>query len=306
MNGRKIMVFTIIVFLLFSVYPTNIFCLFGGLKEKIQTELDKNPFLAKEQLKLRVTEEKNGYVTIDVYEGSRKLREAIHQINGQMFSRDHLSDRILVEDRTNQEKVRVIAGAIEIIKKIDGLKQVSLTAPINTTEDQSADLAERAVKLYKEKKYTESIIPLTKSAELGNARAQLLLADMYFEGHPGIQKDYKMAKNWLEKAILKGDPLSYNGMAWFLAVCQDPKYQNGKKAVEYAQKAISLDNTNWEFYDTLAAAYARNGKYKEAIDSQEKAIMLLTKTNSKQDDKNMLDSRMRLNLYKSGKPYTQE
>lgn len=95
-------------------------------------------------------------------------------------------------------------------------------------------------------------------------------------------------------------------MAWYLAVCPNVKYQNGKKALEYAQKAVSQDNTKWYFYGTLAAAYARNGKYKEAVVSQEKATMLLTKTNPKQDDESMLGCKLRLGLYKSGKPYTQE
>lgn len=44
---------------------------FGSLKSNIQKELDVNPFLKKEGVKLRVTEVIDGYVTVEMYEGHR-------------------------------------------------------------------------------------------------------------------------------------------------------------------------------------------------------------------------------------------
>ena len=49
----------------------------GGLKGKIQKELDGSPFLQEEGIKLTVLKEENGYVTIDMVKGSRKIREKI-------------------------------------------------------------------------------------------------------------------------------------------------------------------------------------------------------------------------------------
>ena len=73
---RKAPVMSLLAFFLILNILSPVFA-FGSLKEKIQNEVDSNPFLQKQQIKLKVVEEQNGYVTIQIAEGDRALRKAI-------------------------------------------------------------------------------------------------------------------------------------------------------------------------------------------------------------------------------------
>ena len=113
------------------------------------------------------------------------------------------------------------------------------------------------------------------------------------------QKEYKKAMADFEKAIEIGAtvPEVLNGLAWFLAVCPDEDYRDGKKAVDYAKQAIKISgDKDWNFLDTLAAALAENGDFDEAVVNQKKAIKL-----APEDDKS--DYQARLKLYESKEAY---
>lgn len=95
------------------------------------------------------------------------------------------------------------------------------------------------------------------------------------------------------------DVLAHNSFAWFLATCADSRYRDGKRAVKFAEKALRLEK-NAAFFDTLAAAYAEDNRFDDAIKTQEKAIKLLEKngmTEALSEFKKHLDS------YKTGKPW---
>ena len=97
-------------------------------------------------------------------------------------------------------------------------------------------------------------------------------------------------------------PAGHNNLAWLRATCPNPKWRDGKKAVELAKKACELSGWKaWHELNTLAAAYAENGDFNEAVEWQRKAIELGT------EDKDSLDkARQRLKLYEKGKPHRRE
>jgi len=80
-----------------------------------------------------------------------------------------------------------------------------------------------------------------------------------------------------EKAISLNphNPEYLNQMAWFYATTKYSKFRNARKSLKYALKAISISPDNWLFTDTLAAAYARNGHFHEALETQSKSIQLI-------------------------------
>lgn len=113
------------------------------------------------------------------------------------------------------------------------------------------------------------------------------------------KKEYKKAIADFEKALEMGEtvPEVLNGMAWFLSVCPDEDYRDGKKALKYAKEAVKISGEkDWNFIDTLAAALAENGEFKEAVEKQKKAVEL-----APEDEKS--DYQARLELYKSEKAY---
>ncbi len=86
-----------------------------------------------------------------------------------------------------------------------------------------------------------------------------------------------------------------------MAACPEAKFRDGKGAVALATRACEL--TNWKdtrFLNTLAVAQAEAGDFDAAVNSQNRAIELLTDT--RQQD----DYRSRLVLYQAKRPYRQE
>jgi serine/threonine protein kinase/Tfp pilus assembly protein PilF len=82
------------------------------------------------------------------------------------------------------------------------------------------------------------------------------------------------ARAALEKAI-RLDPefaRAADHLAWLLANCPDAKVRDTKRAVELAQKAVQRQ-PNADNWNTLGAAYYRAGKWREAIETLEKATI---------------------------------
>jgi tetratricopeptide (TPR) repeat protein len=95
-------------------------------------------------------------------------------------------------------------------------------------------------------------------------------------------------------------PNVLNEWAWQLATCPDPKYRDGKKAVELARHA--WEKKRWSnSLEPLAAAHAEAGDFAKAVEWQTKAIELLDPKAKEQEA-----MQARLKLYEAGKPYHEE
>lgn len=115
--------------------------------------------------------------------------------------------------------------------------------------------------------------------------------------YPEALADYEKAVALNPKSFA-----GYSGLAWLLATSRAVDLRNGPKAVEYAEKALSLAGAerNYLPMDTLAAAYAEAGRWTEAIATQTKAIEQLPKNF---DAKGAAEYSSRLQSYKAHKPW---
>jgi len=315
----------------------------ADLKSKIQKELDGNPFLQKQGVKLGVVEEKNGYVTIEMYEGSRALRKAIKEGLDVLTGQIEQSWFWNSEGGKNARKsLNAVRRSLEYVKKLDGVKEILVTSRVSTQLDQAEDLANKAdehcttktdqecfilwlhsanmgnpraqanvgLMLLQgqivERNTSEGLKWLTTSAENGNPLCQYYLGLFYFQGKD-VQQDFNKGIYWLERAVEKDEAQAMNTLAWYLATCKESKFHNGRKAVELASRAISIEEDKWNYHDTLAAAYAREGRFQDAVLAEEYAIALLNKQKDfRGREKRTSDAQKRLNLYRNGHPYTQE
>jgi tetratricopeptide (TPR) repeat protein len=94
--------------------------------------------------------------------------------------------------------------------------------------------------------------------------------------------------------------LTLNNLAWALSTCPDASLRNGAKAIELAQKADQLaGGQNPIFIRTLAAAYAENGRFTDAIETAQRALQLATA-----QDNFALASKLEkdLDLYRTNSP----
>ena len=94
------------------------------------------------------------------------------------------------------------------------------------------------------------------------------------------------------------DPRGYNARSWLQATCPEARYRHGKGAVDDAIRAAGL-RTEKDASDlaALAAAYAERCDYARAIETQARAQLLY------KQEIDLKDGRVRLELYKAGKPF---
>jgi len=96
------------------------------------------------------------------------------------------------------------------------------------------------------------------------------------------------------------DPSGHNGLAWLLATYPDKKVRDGKQALTHAQKAVELtESADWQYLDTLAAAYAETGDFDAAKKWIAKSLEL-----APEHERQALRDRRK--LYESKSPYRQE
>jgi tetratricopeptide (TPR) repeat protein len=76
----------------------------------------------------------------------------------------------------------------------------------------------------------------------------------------------------LRNGLASKDAKTYNYLAWHWATCPKKEHVDAVRALKFAQRAVELKPNDNNFTDTLAAAYARNGKFAEAIAAQQKAM----------------------------------
>jgi tetratricopeptide (TPR) repeat protein len=151
------------------------------------------------------------------------------------------------------------------------------------------------------KEYDEAIADYTEAIRLDPkyALAYLNRGNAYRN-----KKDYDKAVADLLEAI-QIDPKNasaFDQLAWLLATSPKDSARDGKKAVGLANKACELsDWKNASYLDTLAAAHAECGDFKEAVKWENKALELWS------DDREKAETgRRRLKLYEEGKPYREE
>jgi membrane associated rhomboid family serine protease/tetratricopeptide (TPR) repeat protein len=172
------------------------------------------------------------------------------------------------------EQPREALGALDLAEKKfpDAIREyqqalrlnpTSLDAPFGLAEayQESGDSAEAQAAL----RSVESQFPQT-------AEGQYALGALCYE-----HKFYSNAIAHYQNALkLKSDMAeATNDLAWLYATCDDPQYRDPHQALTLAQRAVEL--TGWkqpEFIDTLAEAFYANGEFRQAVETQKKALAL--------------------------------
>ena len=115
-------------------------------------------------------------------------------------------------------------------------------------------------------------------------------------------KNFRAAVHHFELAF-KANPRMFsaaNNLAWILATNKDEKIRDGKRAVEVAKSICEATQyKDYRFFSTLAAAYAEDDDFENAVMITKKAIEMAT---AKGDEKTAGSMNQRLELYESQKP----
>jgi len=139
--------------------------------------------------------------------------------------------------------------------------------------------------------YNTALLREPNLADVYSARANIFMQ----------KRDYPQAVRDLQAAVhmkTKRPERVLNSFAWLRATCPEAEIRNGKEAVELALKACELSEwKDWGIIDTLAAAYAEQGDFDQAIKYQKQ--VLETGKSSKDYDK----IKHHLALYEQHTPY---
>ena len=131
MNRQKIVSVLVVIICIVSLctfllpHPAQAF---GRLEDKIQNELNINPFLKKHGIKLRVADATAGYITIEMYAGSDLLRKKIASGVDVMTSQIDREWTFSDMPQDVREQVNVLRRTIGFVKEMDDVKQIMLTA----------------------------------------------------------------------------------------------------------------------------------------------------------------------------------
>lgn len=197
-----------------------------------------------------------------------------------------------------KERAELYYHSDEFDKAIADYSEVIKVEPRN-----SEALLYRGYCFWRKNRLKESISDYSKFIELepGNASAYNCRAKLYFADY---QKD-KAVQDYKEAIRLEPkNAENCNELAWLLCTCAKETTRDGKAAVEYAKKACELtDYRNARYLDTLAAAYAENGDFEEAVKWQEKAIAIALDFPPEDIDKELKQTlEGHLKLYREKKP----
>jgi tetratricopeptide (TPR) repeat protein len=154
----------------------------------------------------------------------------------------------------------------------------------------------RAMLLAEKGDYTNAIADCDRVISLAPLDAHAYDNRGYYQTSIG---NYAAATRDFERAMALDPklPSPYNNLAWLLAVTPDAKWRDGKKALEYAQRACLL--THWQeptFIDTLAAAYAENGDFTNAVKWESQVLPVMP-------PEDRTEAQNALHLYQQGRPY---
>lgn len=103
----------------------------------------------------------------------------------------------------------------------------------------------------------------------GEPELPAMLGDLYYS-----LKYYDKAKSAYEKSlsIAPENPKALNNLAWLYATCENKNIRNTGLAVKLAEKAVKIEETP-QILDTLAESYYAAGLYKEAVETEKKALL---------------------------------
>jgi len=248
--------------------------LVDGMTDEIITALSKGPNLfviasnstftyKGKAVKVKQVSEELGVRY--VLEGSIQRSGDRIRINAQLI--DALTGHHLWAERYDRDVKDIFAIQDEITMKIITALQVKLTSG-----EMIHVLAKGAKNIDAFTKYLQAVDLWTRITKEANAQAKKLLEEAI-----ALDPEYPGPYIGLAKT---------HGMDVFLGTTESPD-QSLAKAFEFAQKAISLDNTNGAAYSVLSWLYATKKQYEKAIAESERAISL---------NPNSAESYMRLGL----------
>jgi TPR repeat protein len=139
---------------------------------------------------------------------------------------------------------------------------------------------------------------LLRAANQQHPDANTLLGS-YYQSGTYVPKNHKRAAAYYEAAMAAGNEMARNNLAWLLATSPRASLRDGVRAVELSEP-IAVLTDDWEYLDTLAAAWAEQGDFAAAVRTQKRALQLAAGST---DTITLQQMQQRLALFLQNQPY---
>jgi len=127
-----------------------------------------------------------------------------------------------------------------------------------------------------DKHFFEKIIRRELDRAPDNPNLYSTLGDLYFSN----KKFAETIKAYEQSLVLEPDNAhALNNLAWLYSTCEVKEFRDPEKALYLAEKAAGLEESPY-ILDTLAECYYANSRFKEAVESEIKALGLTVKNRS--------------------------
>jgi len=176
------------------------------------------------------------------------------------------------------------------------------TAVLQLNPADMAAITGRGHAHYRQRKYEAAIADYANAHRLQPLSA--LVAGYRADCHYHLAH-WSLAAKWYEQSLSldNKDVRKLQNLAWLLAVCPAKEVRNPARAIQLATAAAKISPTDFRIQDTLAAAYASNGQFNDAITAAGRAIKLGEKKAAQTEIRAMMQ---RLELYLRNKPYVKD
>ena len=187
------------------------------------------------------------------------------------------ADELVLDVGGNKRATYVREGSQRAAEIQSGIKKAVEKREMRIEAERRAQAEKRETERLAQEKQREAerAARAKKQAAEQAARAEKEEAKRAFRDGQALFKWslYEQGVAEFEKAWRLGNVAALNALAWHFATCKDPKQHDGKRAVELALRLTELKPERNEL-DTLAAAYARNEQFEDAVSTEIRALSL--------------------------------
>ncbi|MFT3761523.1 MAG: hypothetical protein QM761_02720 [Pseudoxanthomonas sp.] len=164
-------------------------------------------------------------------------------------------------------------------------------------------------KQYTDAQLAHAATHLQRAAAAANPLAMAALGNFYFEGVGGLPQDCRQAADWQARAEEAGAQHARNEQVWTWATCPIAAQRDPARALQLAGYMVRQQDTlSYSELDTVAAAYAANRQFGQAVEFQQKSLDKLAGADMDAKVRSRTHKRLqtRLRDYQNGRDYVQD
>lgn len=192
-------------------------------------------------------------------------------------------------------------------KKAEGRKLIQMSAEEGFEQAVFHQTVETILRPADKESADQAMRRMQSYAEAGDDVAQFWMGNIFLFGHAEQKKSPNEANYWYQLAIEQNNLAAMNNLAWIKSLARDSDLFDPEGALHLSKVVTEHYPKAHGYLDTLAAAYAANERYDEAVNVQKRAIKLAGSEHCKSCSEKLIEYYQRhLEFYRAQKPLEED